>query len=158
MKKFLAVLAVVAVSLPAFSDNGIITRWYENDSVWGTALLTNSAAGKARLVIDEVGVSTMSLSASSTISLTSTSVAVAVTGSVVPISGVTALTNATLSAVAASKVGQIVRVINVGTNDITILDAAPAYLSGNLVLGQRDALNLYIYATNQLIQTGTSNN
>lgn len=158
MKNILAVLALAFLSIPALADNGIITRWYEGDAQYGTALITNSAAGKARLVIDETSATTLTLPASSTISMTSGSVAIAVSGSVVPISGATVLTNATLSAVAPSKVGQIVRVINVGTNDITVLDEAPAYLSGNLVLGQRDSLNIYIYATNQIIQTGTSNN
>lgn len=157
MKKILAVCALAILSIPALADNGIITRWCEGDSVYGTALITNSAAGKARLVVDEVAVGGIVAPASSSTTVTAGQ-AIAISGSVMPITAATAVTNATIAAVAGGKVGLDVLIVNAGTNAITILDSDPASLSGNLALGQWDTLALNVYATNRIVQKSTSNN
>lgn len=95
--------------------------------------------------------------ASTAITVTGTQ-AVALTGSVIPLTAAAAVTNATLAAVASTKVGQTIELTNANTNDITILDSAPAVLSGNIVLGQYDSLTLRVDATNRLRQVSTSNN
>jgi hypothetical protein len=55
-------------------------------------------------------------------------------------------------------VGATYTIINVNaTNLLTITDSAPVYGTA-AVLGQRDTITFFVKATNEIIQTSTSNN
>lgn len=83
--------------------------------------------------------------------------ALAVSGAVMPLTSVTAVTG-TLAAVASAQVGLVTVFENTGTNVITIADSAPAQLSGAIALGQYDTLTVLVRATNRIVQVSTSNN
>lgn len=154
MKKILGTISVVLVCGVALAIDGFVLKNTGNSDVF----TVKYESGKATNTIDGVVVADAVISTASASTTVTAGSAVAVSGSLMPISAATAVTNATLAAVAPSKVGQSVVIINTGTNAITILDSAPAYLSTNAVLGQYDSLGLVVQATNVLVQTSTSNN
>jgi len=73
--------------------------------------------------------------------------------------GANAQTNVvTVASASANIVGATFTLINVNaTNLLTITDSAPIYGTA-AVLGQRDTVTLFVKATNEIIQTSTSNN
>lgn len=155
MKKILGTISVVLVCGVALAIDGFVLKNTGNSDVF----TVKYESGKATNTIDGVVVADAVLStASSTTALTSNSTSIAVSGSLMPISANTVVTNTTIAAVAPSKVGQSVVIINTGTNVITVLDSVAAKLSGDIALGQYDSLSLVVQATNVLVQTATSNN
>lgn len=66
------------------------------------------------------------------------------------------------SAVSSAAIGRRITLVYTGTNTIKLVDAAPAYLAGGtnaaVHLAQYDSLTLLIVATNQIVQTSTSDN
>lgn len=170
MKKILAFLMLLAV--PCFAIDSSVIKNTTNGQVFAISYESGSATCVvAGVVVADSFTPTIGLTggtltvqtnaifaASGSTTVTGELHAITVTGTIMPITAGTAVTSATFAAVGSGKVGQLIKVINVGTNAITLLDAAPLYLSANLVLGQRDTVDLYAYATNQLIQTSTSDN
>lgn len=73
--------------------------------------------------------------------------------------GANAETNViTVAAASASLVGASYTIINVNSSNLLqITDSAPVYGTG-AVLGQRDTVSFFVKATNEIIQTSTSNN
>jgi hypothetical protein len=73
--------------------------------------------------------------------------------------GANAETNVvTLAAASADLVGASFSIINVNSSNLLqITDSAPVYGTG-AVLGQRDTVSFFVKATNEIIQTSTSNN
>lgn len=64
----------------------------------------------------------------------------------------------TVANAAAARVGATYTIINVNSSNLlTITDSAPIYGTA-AVLGQRDTVTLFVKATNEIIQTSTSDN
>ncbi len=80
--------------------------------------------------------------------------AITPTGSYQPL---TSAGNVGTSSIAAGTAGTVLRLVNVGSNTITISDTGTLKLSGDIALGQYDSLLLLGDGTNW-IQMGTSNN
>lgn len=73
-----------------------------------------------------------------------------------PISSTTAVGT---SDIAAAGAGTVLRLINVGTQTITLTDTGTLYLSGNIALGANDSLLLMSKGTGEgWVQIGTSDN
>ena len=154
MKKIISTISVVLVCGAALAIDGFVLKNTGNSDVF----TVKYESGKATNTIDGVVVADAVVSTASSTSTLASNGSLALTGSLMPISSVAAATNVTIAAVAPSKVGQSVTIINTGTNAITIVDSGAAKLSGDLALGQYDSLSLVVQATNVLVQTATSNN
>lgn len=167
MKHISILLLLLSVCGPAFA--GDIDVWYKGDSNFGTAYITNSSTGNARLVVDEVAAELSgSVSISGEFELASTSLSVTngqiISLSTVPVIRVSAAgqggatTTNTLAAVSSAYVGNTYYLVNVGaSNGVLVADSAPAYNSG-VTLGQYDVSAYYVVATNVIVQTSTINN
>lgn len=115
----------------------------------GAATLNSSASVGTNLTVDEW----LILDPADTITITQGATLTA-EASYQPITAAGAVS---FGAITAETAGTFLRLINVGSNTITISDTGTLKLSGNIALGQYDSLALLSDGTNW-IQMGTSDN
>jgi hypothetical protein len=89
-----------------------------------------------------------------------TALTIGVAGTITPVGAYTQITAAAArgtSSITAGSAGDVVVIVNVGSNTITLTDTGTLLLAGNVALGQYDSVTLLSDGTNW-VQIGTSNN